>query len=84
MNANERYIKDLFKIVSTDSILIIDKQGKLARLYCPFEVEVIGQLPDLNVGDIVWVEAVKMTVTLKDVYIIRGKAYYVWFFKVLT
>ena len=84
MNDNERYIKDLFKIVGTDSILIIDRQGKLARLYCPFEVVVIGQLPDLNVGDTVWVEAVKMTVTLKDVYIIRGKAYYVWYFKVIA
>ena len=30
------------------------------------------------------VEAVKMTVTLKDVYIIRGRAYYVWYFKVIT
>ena len=26
--------------------------------------------------------AVKMTVTLKDVYIIKGKAYYVWNFKI--
>jgi hypothetical protein len=82
MDKNERYIKDLFKMVGTDSILLIDKQGKLARLFCPFEVVVIGLLPDLKVGDIVWVEAVKMTVTLKDVYIVRGKAYYVWNFKI--
>lgn len=73
MDKNEKYIRELFELVGTDSILVIDKRGKLARLYCPFEVVVIGLLPDLKVGDIVWVEAVKMTVTLKDVYIIRAK-----------
>jgi hypothetical protein len=84
MERNEKYIRELFKIVGMDSILIIDKAGKLARLYCPFEVVVIGLLPDFRVGDIVWVEAVKMTVTLKDVYIIQGKAYYVWNFKIMS
>ena len=84
MNKNERYIKDLFKLVGTDSILIIDKQDKLARLYCTFEFIVTGILPDLKVGDIVWVETVKMTVTLKDVYIIKGQAYYVWNFRILS
>jgi len=74
MDKNEKYIRELFELVGTDSILVIDKRGKLARLYCPFEVVVVGLLPDLKIGDIVWVEAVKMTVTLKDVYIIRGKA----------
>ena len=83
MNENEKYIKDLFKHVGTDSILIINKDGKLARLYCPFEVIVIGLLPDLKVGDVVWVEAVKMTVTLKEVYVIKGKAYYVWNFRII-
>jgi len=84
MDKNEKYIRELFKLVGTDSILIIDRQGKLARLYCPFEVIVTEILPDLRVGDIVWVEAVKMTVTLKDVYIIRGKAYYVWNFRIMS
>jgi hypothetical protein len=84
MDKNEQYIKEIFKYVTTESILIIDKNGKLARLYCPFEVVVIGLLPDLKIGDIVWVEAVKMTVTLKDVYIIRSKAYYVWNFRIFS
>ena len=84
MTNNEKYIKDLFKHVGTDSILIIKNDGKLARLYCPFEVIVIGLLPDFKVGDVVWVEAVKMTVTLKDVFIVKGKAYYVWNFRVMS
>lgn len=84
MRKNERYIKALFKHVGTDSVLFIDKRGKLARLYCPFEVIVVGLLPDMQVGDVVWVEAVKMTVTLKDVFIVKGKAYYVWNFRVVS
>ncbi len=27
----------------------------------------------LDIGDVVWIEAVKMTLTLKDVYIIKGE-----------
>jgi hypothetical protein len=84
MNKNEKYIKELFELVGTDSILVIDKNGSLARLYCPFEVVVVGLLPNLKIGDIVWVEAINMTVTLKDVYIIHGKTYYVWNFRILS
>jgi len=36
------------------------------------------------VGDIAVVEAVKITLELKDVYIIRGKAYYIWNFKIIV
>ena len=84
MTQNEKYVREIFKIVKTNSILIIGGDGQLIRIYCPFEVEVIEQLQDLNIGDVVWVEAVKMTLTLKDVYIIKGKAYYVWYFQVLS
>ncbi|KPK80567.1 MAG: hypothetical protein AMS27_16795, partial [Bacteroides sp. SM23_62_1] len=49
MDKNEKYIRDLFKLVGTDSILIIDKQGKLAREYCPLEVIVTVILPDLKI-----------------------------------
>ena len=84
MTENEKYISELFKIVKTNSILIINAEGKLIRIYCPFEVEVIEQLKDLNIGDVVWVEAVKMTLALKDVYIIKGRAYYIWYFQILS
>ena len=83
MTQNEKYVREIFKIVKTNSILLISAEGKLIRIYCPFEVEVNEKLQDLNIGDVVWVEAVKMTLTLKNVYIIKGKAYYVWYFAIL-
>lgn len=82
MKNHEEYLKELLKHVKSDSILIIDFEGKLKRIYCPFEVVVIRFVPNLMIGGIAVVEAVKITIELKDVYIIRGRAYYVWNFKI--
>ena len=83
MEKNEKYIREIYRLVKTDSILIIDRYGKLRRLYCPFKVIVIRIVPNLKTGEIAYVEAVKMTITLEDVYIIGGKAYFIWNFKIL-
>lgn len=80
---NRRYIVELFKIVSTDSILVIDKHGKLHRIYCPFRVIVAIPVGEYKPGMIVFVEAVKMTGDLKDVFIIGGKAYYLVYFRII-
>lgn len=82
MSSNEEYLKELLKHVKSDSILVIDAEDKLRRIYCPFIVLVIRLVPGLMVGDIASVEAVKITIELKDVYIIRGRAYYVYNFKI--
>jgi len=84
MKKHEEYLKELLKHVKSDSILIIDSESKLKRIYCPFNVIVIRLIPDLMVGDIAVVDAVKITLELKDVYIIRGKAYYIWNFKIIV
>lgn len=81
---NRNYILELFKIVSTASILVIDSQGNLKRLYCPFKVvAVVSSPPQIIVGEIYYVESLKMTLELKEVYIIEGKAYYIWYFKIM-
>lgn len=38
---NRDYIQELFKMVPTDSILVIDRKGEIKRIYCPFKVVVI-------------------------------------------
>jgi len=82
MNDHKEYIKNLFKYVSTDSVLYVDKQGRLRRLYCLFKAIIIRLIPNHSIGDKVSVEAVKITLELKEVYIIRGKAYYVYNFRI--
>ena len=83
-DSNREYILELFKIVSTTSILVIDREGNLKRLKCPFKVvAVVEWPPQITVGASYYVDAVKMTLELKEVYIIQNKGYFIWYFKIL-
>ena len=72
----KKYIRELFELVGTDSILIITKENRLKRVLCPFRVIVIVDVPGLEIGNIEYVTAVKMDIKLIDIYIVKGKAYY--------
>lgn len=81
---NREYILELFKIVSTTSILVVDRNGNLKRLHCPFKVvAVVSSPPLIIVGEIYYVDFLKMTLDLIEVYIIKGKGYYIWYFKII-
>ena len=79
----KKYIEEIFKYCKVDSILVIDRTGQLQRLDCPFEVLVIQDVGELYKGLICLVNAVKIDISLVDVYIIRNKAYYFFNFRVL-
>jgi hypothetical protein len=79
-----KYIEEVFKYCKIDSILVISKKtGQLQRLDCPFEVLVIQDVGELYKGLICLVSAVKLDLSLIDVYIIKNKAYYFFNFRVL-
>ena len=77
-----KYIEEIFKYCKIDSILVINKTGQLERLDCPFEVLVIQDVGELYKGLICLVNAVKLDLSLIDVYIIGNKAYYFFNFRV--
>jgi hypothetical protein len=79
----KKYIEDIFKYCKIDSILVIGKSGQLHRLDCPFSVLVIKDVGELQRGLICFVSAVKLDLSLIDVYIIRTKAYYFFNFRIL-
>jgi hypothetical protein len=79
----KKYIEEVFKYCKIDSILVIDMKGHLHRLDCPFSVLVIQDVGELNRGLICFVTAVKLDLSLIDVYIIHNKAYYFFNFRVL-
>jgi hypothetical protein len=79
---NREYILELFKIVSTNSILVVNYKGKVKRLYCPFIVICKVNVPPLQKGSQYSVDAVKMTLKLEEVFIIEGRAYYFWYFEI--
>ncbi len=81
--SKEEYLKELLKWVSAESLLIIDKTSKLRRIYCPFKAICLVDFPDIIKGEKVSVDAVKLTIEVKEVFIIRGIAYYIIFFKII-
>lgn len=82
-NEKRKYIEEVFRYCKTDSILVMNNRGDLERLDCPFEVVVISDVGELYKGLICLVSAVKIDLSLIDVYIIRNKAYYFFNFRVL-
>jgi hypothetical protein len=78
-----KYIEEIFKYCKVDSILVMTKSGQLQRLDCPFAVVVITDVGELTKGLICLVNAVKLDLSLVDVYIIKNKAYYFFNFRVL-
>jgi len=81
--SREEYLKDLLKWISSDNLLVLDKSGKLRRLYCPFWVISLVNFPDIASGEKVPVDAVKLTVEVREVYVIKGTAYYIIYFKII-
>ena len=79
MNHEEKrkYIEELFKYVSTDSILVIKDWNTVMRLRCPFIVKARRDVGLCKAGDYYTVEAVKVDLkTLRDVFVIRGEPFY--------
>lgn len=77
-------IKNKYELYfSTNSILYVDCNGELKRLYCPFKVRAKVDIPPIFTGDIVFVEAIKITPSGIDVYIINSKGYYVIYFRLV-
>ena len=78
------YVKEIFKHVKIDSVLIINAQGHLERLSCPFRVLVIVDVYTLKKGQERAVIAVKVADNLIDVYVIEGKAFYHYNFLIIN
>ena len=61
---------------------MIDGSGNLRRLYCPFKVICLINFPAISKGDKVSVDAIKLTVEVREVYIIEGIAYHIAYFRI--
>jgi len=81
--SKEEYLREILKWVSSDSILVIDKNDVLRRIYTPFQAICLVTFPDIDQGEQVSVEAIKLTVEIKEVFIIKGIPYYIIYFKII-
>jgi hypothetical protein len=83
MEYSKDYIAELMKFCDPNSLLVIGNEGKLFRIYCPFTVLVLYPVGHLEKGDVYLVDAVKVTLELRDVFIIEDKAYYLIHFRII-
>ena len=82
--SKEEYFCEFLKWVSADSLLVIDKKGALRRIYTPFQAICLVSFPNISQGEKVAVDAVKLTVEVKEVFIIKGIPYYIIYFRILS
>ena len=83
MDDNKRILAAINEHCRPDSLLIIDKTGKLRRLYCPFKVITLYPFGLYKVGTKVDVLAVKVTPDLLMVYVVGQVAYPYYLFKIM-
>lgn len=72
---NQKEIAEINKYCTPNSILIVTKNKKLVRLFCPFYVKALQDLCFIKKDEIVKVDKVKITQSLELVYVISGGNY---------
>ena len=77
-------LADFLKYSSPKELYIVTWNNVLEILYCPFKVIVLVSVGELEKGQSVWVQEVKITMELKTVYVINDKAYYYYHFDIIT
>ncbi|GAA4803402.1 hypothetical protein [Litoribaculum gwangyangense] len=73
---DEKQLAELLKFSNPKVLYVVTWNNLLKLLFCPFKVQVIGDIGELKKGEIVWVEEVKVTMELKTVFKIKEKYYY--------
>ena len=77
------FLNEFYKHINTDSILVVNSDGNLIRLYCPFKVKAMVSFPQIPEGSICEVIRVQVSTDLRDIFIIGEKAYFALFFQVI-
>ena len=67
-------------VFDNQSLFIISHNGVLRRLICPFKVEVVQVIPNLQYGELYNVQSVMNSRDGIMVYYVLGKAYYFYNF----
>lgn len=83
MAGNNKIIAELNNYCEPNSLLVIDKDGKLRRLYCPFKVITLCTFHIYSSNVTLQVSAVKITLELLLVYVVEGVAYPYYLFKIV-
>lgn len=80
---NKEDLAEQLKYSSSEWIYIVTWNNILKQLFTPFKVAVLRPVGQLNKGQVVWVDQVKVTIDLKTVFVINGSAYHYYYFNIL-
>lgn len=72
---DKRIIYEIKLYCNPYSLLIINKYGKLKRIYCPFSVKVVMSFNTFQRNEIVIVQQVQISKDYKLLYVINNNAY---------
>tara|TARA_R110000782_G_scaffold181182_1_gene271532 strand:- start:1418 stop:1678 length:261 start_codon:yes stop_codon:yes gene_type:complete len=79
----DKQLIEILKYSHPNQLYVVTWNNLLKLLITPFKVSVLGQLEGFVLGEIVWVDEVKVTKELKTVFIIKGHAYNYYYFDIL-
>ena len=83
MGYSKKYLHEFARYIDSKSILVINPNGRLKRIFCPFPVVVHFKVYKFEKGQVLTVQAVKVTIDLEDIFIIDGKAYLIEYFGII-
>lgn len=81
---NKKILAEILRYSNPKIMYVITFNNLLRVLFCPFKVQVIHDIGELKENQIVWVEEVKVTTSLKTVYVIDGSSYFYSHFEILV
>ncbi|MGJ5642890.1 hypothetical protein [Formosa sp. S-31] len=81
---NSKDWAELLKYASPKSILVVNAKNRVIELKCPFKVETKHDIGCLKKAFMYDVESVKISTTMKTVFVIKGEVYYYHHFYILV
>ena len=78
-----KHLAELLRYCNPKHLYVVTWNNVLKLLICPFKVKAIYDVASIKKGKIVLVDEVKITMELKTVFIINGKAYFYYHFDIL-
>ena len=79
---NEKEIAEINMYCDSNSILVVTNKRRLVRLRCPFKAEVTSDVDSYRKGDIVNVDAVKLSHDVEMIYIVNKVGYHYTYFRI--
>ncbi|SHJ66665.1 hypothetical protein SAMN04488007_1041 [Maribacter aquivivus] len=76
-------LSELLQYSSPEWLYVVTWNNVLKQLIVPFRVAVMSPVGHLTIGQVVYVEEVKITLNLITVFIVEGNAYYYHHFDIL-